>query len=135
MQPADPIVVAYGDAISTMKAKPGSDPTSWTYQAAIHGTAGTAPPLANECRHQSWYFAPWHRMYLYFFERIVRAEVVAAGGPAQWALPFWDYDRAGTNTLPLAFRDPTRADGSPNPLFVANRNPGINSGTPRFPRQ
>jgi tyrosinase len=130
MEPDDPIVIAYGDAITAMQAKPASDPTSWTYQAAIHGThANSPPPLANECRHQSWYFLPWHRMYLYYFERIVRGEVVAAGGPSDWALPFWDYDRDGTRTLPEAFRSPTRPDGSPNPLFVANRRPGINDGT------
>ena len=134
LQPDDPIVIAYGDAITAMKAKASSNPRSWSYQAAIHGTAvGSPPALANECRHQSWYFAPWHRMYLYYFERIVRAEVIAAGGPATWALPFWDYDRSGTNTLPLAFRQSTRPDGSPNPLFVANRNPGINSGAGALP--
>lgn len=130
----DPIVLAYGDAVASMKAKPADDPTSWSYQAAIHGTHEASPPmLANECRHQSWYFAPWHRMYLLYFERIVRAEVRANGGPKDWALPFWDYDRVGTRTLPLAFRQPRRPDGSANPLFVADRNPGINSGAAALP--
>jgi hypothetical protein len=68
-------------------------------------------------------------MYLYYFERIVRAQVVAAGGPSDWALPFWDYDQSGRRALPPAFRDPTRPSGGPNPLFVAARNPGINDGT------
>jgi len=126
----DPIVIAYGDAVARMQARPADDPRSWTYQAAIHGSAvASPPPLANECRHQSWYFLPWHRMYLYYFERIVRAEVEAAGGPQHWALPFWDYDRNGTRTLPPAFRGATRPDGSPNALFVANRRQGINSGS------
>jgi tyrosinase len=119
----DPIVLAYGNAITAMRAKPPTDPTSWTYQAAIHGTYTDPPPvpLADECRHQTWYFAPWHRMYAYFFERIVRAEVVKAGGSADWALPYWDYDTTATNTLPLAFRKPTRPDGSPNPLYIQKR--------------
>ena len=133
LDPEDPVVIAYGDAVAAMKAKPADDPTSWAYQAAIHGSVAPPLPLFNECRHQSWYFLPWHRMYLYFFERIVRAEVLAAGGPSDWALPFWDYDRVGTNRLPRAFRNPTRADGSPNPLFVSSRNPGINSGAAALP--
>jgi tyrosinase len=126
----DPVVVAYADAVAVMMAKPASDPTGWEYQAAIHGTL-SGSPLAqwNQCRHGTWYFVSWHRMYVYYFERIVRAQVVANGGPSTWALPYWNYDGGGDdNTLPLAFRDPTRADGSANPLYVEQRNMGINSG-------
>jgi tyrosinase len=126
----DPVITAYADAVAAMQAKPPSDPTGWAYQAAIHGTHA-ASPLAqwNQCRHGTWFFVSWHRMYLYFFERIVRAQVIANGGPNTWALPYWNYDGGGThNTLPLAFRDPTRADGSPNPLYVARRKSAINAG-------
>jgi tyrosinase len=126
----DPIIIAYGDAVAAMQAKPDSDPTSWAYQAAIHGSLASAPlPLWNQCRHGGWYFVSWHRAYLYYFERIVREQVIANGGPADWALPYWNYDGGGDhNTLPPAFRDPTRPDGSPNPLYVAQRAPGINAG-------
>lgn len=135
LAPDDPIVIAYGDAVAAMRDRPDDDPGSWTYQAAIHGSgAFPAPALANECRHQSWWFLPWHRMYLYYFERIVRAEVMAQGGPADWALPYWDYDRDGTRTLPEAFRNPTRADGSDNPLFTPSRRPGINAATVALPQ-
>jgi tyrosinase len=125
-----PVITAYADAVAAMKAKPANDPTSWAYQAAIHGTYTDPPlPLWNQCRHGSWYFVAWHRMYLYYFERIVRAQVIANGGPPDWALPYWNYDGGGDhNTLPLAFRNPTLANGSPNPLYVADRNPGINAG-------
>jgi tyrosinase len=126
----DPVLTAYGDAVAAMTAKPASDPTSWAYQAAMHGSLSAAPlPLWNQCRHGSWYFVSWHRAYLYYFERIVRAQVVANGGPPDWALPYWNYDGGGNhNTLPLAFRSPTRTDGSVNPLFVTQRNAGVNSG-------
>jgi tyrosinase len=126
----DPILMSYGDAVAAMQAKPSNDPGSWTFQAAIHGTLTGSPRAAwNQCRHGTWYFVSWHRMYLYYFERIVRAQVVANGGQHTWALPYWDYDAGGDgNTLPLAFRRPTRLDGSPNPLYVHRRNPGINSG-------
>jgi hypothetical protein len=50
-----PHVIAYGDAVTAMRARPATDPTSWTRQADIHATATLpAPVLANECRHQSW---------------------------------------------------------------------------------
>ncbi len=126
----DPIITAYGDAVAAMQAKADSDPTSWAFQAAMHGSLSNAPlPQWNQCRHGSWYFVSWHRAYLYYFERIVRAQVVANGGPADWALPYWNYDGGGThNTLPTAFRQPTRADGSANPLHLAQRAVGINAG-------
>jgi Common central domain of tyrosinase len=125
----DPVLTAYADAVAAMQAKPRHDPTSWAFQAAIHGTLSPSPRSAwNQCRHGSWYFASWHRMYLYYFERIVRAQVVANGGSARWALPYWNYDVAGHNALPRAFRHRLRADGSPNPLYVHDRNPGINAG-------
>jgi tyrosinase len=126
----DPIITAYAEAVQAMQAKPANDPTSWAYQAAVHGTYA-ASPLAqwNQCRHGTWYFVSWHRMYLYYFERIVRAQVVANGGPGTWALPYWNYDGGGNhNTLPLAFREATLPDGSANPLYVAQRNTGINAG-------
>lgn len=130
LAPSDPIVTAYAKAVAAMQAKPANQPVSWAYQAAIHGSTAASPPAyANQCRHGTWFFLGWHRMYLYYFERIVRAQVIADGGPANWALPYWNYDGGGNhNTLPTAFRNPTNRDGSRNPLYVANRNPGINAG-------
>jgi hypothetical protein len=119
--PFDPITLAYAKAVQVMQARPASDPTSWTYQGAVHGTLATPPPGANwnECQHRNWFFLPWHRMYLYFFERIVRKAVLDAGGPVDFALPYWNYDRPFTgNSLPPAFRTPTLPDGTANPLFV-----------------
>lgn len=125
----DPIITAYGDAVAAMRAKAATDPTSWTYQAAIHGTHDRSPlPQWNQCRHGTWYFLPWHRLFLYYFERIVRAQVVANGGPSTWALPYWNYEGSNDNALPIAFRQPTRPDGSANPLYIAQRAHGINSG-------
>ncbi|MDR7275546.1 FG-GAP-like repeat-containing protein [Catenuloplanes atrovinosus] len=128
--PWDPITLAYARAIRALQARPGSDPRSWEYQAAIHARAEQTPPgsLWNECQHGSWYFLPWHRAYLYYFEEIVRAEVIAQGGPADWALPYWNYSVPGRAALPPAFRETTMPDGSPNPLFIADRNPAMNDG-------
>jgi tyrosinase len=123
LTPTDPIIKYYAQAVHAMQARSESDPTSWAYQAAIHGRDSTPPlPLWNECRHQGWFFVSWHRAYLYYFERIVRAEVISQGGPNDWALPYWNYDGGGNhNQLPMAFRAARLHDGTPNPLYVAGR--------------
>lgn len=131
----DPVTLAYAKAVAAMQARPISDPTSWAYQAAMHGTYASPPRGAgwNRCQHASWHFLPWHRIYIYWFERIVRAAVIAHGGPHDWALPYWNYSRGfPANTLPPAFRVTALPDGSANPLYVAQRNadppPGVNGG-------
>ncbi|MGW6574151.1 tyrosinase family protein [Streptomyces sp. NPDC054945] len=127
--PEDDLTLAhYAAAVAEMKGRDADDPTSWSYQAAIHGTADTPPkPLWNSCKHGSWFFLSWHRMYLWYFERIVRAAVVELGGPADWALPFWDYDADPSQArIPPAFRD---EEGGANPLF-ADRAHQLNQGAP-----
>jgi tyrosinase len=132
LKPDDPIITSYAKAVAAMQAKPASDKTSWAYQAAIHGSHQSPPkPLWNQCRHGGWFFLSWHRAYLYYFERIVRAEVVKAGGPKGWALPYWNYGGGATdNTLPVPFRARTLADGSANPLFVPGRSLTGSAGLP-----
>jgi tyrosinase len=132
----DPIITGYANAVKRMRERPASQPTSWSYQAAIHGTE-TEPnqPEWNECQHGSWFFLPWHRMFLSFFERIVRAAVIETGGPDDWALPYWNYGEGGEHArLPLPFREPTLLGGAPNPLFVAKRAAGMNNGKGSIPQ-
>lgn len=122
----DPIIMAYAQAVATMMQKDPSDPTSWAFQAALHGTYLNSPPTppANQCQHYSWFFLPWHRMFVYYFEQIVRAQVIAAGGPATWALPYWNYDGGGQdNMLPPAFRDTSSS------LYTSQRPAALNDGT------
>jgi tyrosinase len=115
----DPILNSYRTAITAMKALPASDPLSWEYQRAIHGTTMAGMFAGwNTCEHNSYWFWPWHRMYLYYFERIIRK----MSGDATWALPFWDWSAPTQRQLPPAFR----VNGSP--LFVSNRAAGMNSG-------
>ena len=132
--PWHPEVLAYAKAVKAMQALPDPNPISWRYQAAIHGRANAVPPAGapwNECQHATWYFLPWHRMYLFQFERIVRSFVTAAGGPATWTLPYWDYSSgAPGNALPPAFRAQKLPDNTANPLFVALRRSSVNAGTP-----
>ena len=129
LAPNDSIVRAYADAVNTMWSRPINDPTGWFYQAAIHGTQLTNPLSTwNQCRHGSWYFISWHRMYVYFFEAIVRRVIIEQGGPSDWALPYWDYNNPGQNSLPLAFRKEKLDNGLSNPLYVQERARGINAG-------
>lgn len=143
----DPILLWYAKAIANMQSKQVDEPTAWRYQAAIHDYIIENDPNAQasdnlpsataqrrfwmQCQHNSWFFLPWHRMYLAYFERIVGKTIVDLGGPSDWALPYWNYsDSSDPNAarLPLAFRARTLPDGSVNPLFVDQRNPGCNEG-------
>lgn len=112
--------------IQVMMSKPATDPTSYRFQADIHGTWDTGPAQTswNQCQHGSFYFFSWHRMYLYFFDRILRA---AAGDP-NLVLPYWNWSDPAQRTLPAAFREP--ADTT-NPLFIAppGRPAPLDAGT------
>jgi hypothetical protein len=136
--PFEPITLAYALAVREMQKRKDDDPTGWAYQAAVHACFAPAKvPVdqwRNQCQHHTWFFLPWHRMYLYWWERIVRSVIVtlpnvSAETKKIWALPYWDYDRAEeTRALPPAFRAKTLPDGTSNPLFITQRDPLINSG-------
>jgi tyrosinase len=83
----------------------------------------------NQCQHGSWYFLPWHRGYLIAFEAIVRDAVVKLNGPADWALPYWNYFKPNQDPLPPAFASADWPDGNgDNPLFVEQRYGPGNDG-------
>lgn len=133
----------YAKAVRALKSRPLTDKTSWWFLAAMHGMHPVVwrqfgvlkpttplPPAAiqkrfwNQCQHQSWYFLPWHRGYLAAFEDIVRDAIVNAGGPGDWALPYWNYSdaaRPNARTMPDAFDLAALPDGSNNPLRVDRR--------------
>ncbi len=78
----------------------------------------------NQCQHGSWYFFPWHRGYLMALEAQLRQDIIDLGGPADWALPYWNYfggEDASQYPMPPAFAETALPDGSDNPLFVAMR--------------
>ena len=146
---ADPILW-YARGVAVMKSRGLAQPTSWRFYGAIHGIdpglwthfgyLSALDPMPSDalikrfwrqCQHGSWYFLPWHRGYVLAFEANVRAAVVELGGPADWALPYWNYFKPGQNRLPLAFATPDWPDGKGNnPLFVEPRfGPGP-FGTP-----
>jgi hypothetical protein len=79
------------------------------------------------CEHGTLQFLTWHRMFLYYFERVLQQ---AAKDPAL-RLPYWDY--ASDAKLPAVFRDTTYLDDTgatvANPLRVTARKPALNNGT------
>jgi hypothetical protein len=119
LSPTGPVITALRDGVAEMMSRPSSSPTSWRFQANIHGTFDPPQPAWNRCQHGSFLFLSWHRMYLYWFERILRA----ASGIPDLALPYWRWNVQ--RALPITFRQPANAS---NPLFTPNRAPAINAG-------
>jgi len=143
LAPWDDALVWYAKAIRELQRKPVLNPIGFEYQAAVHdrmrdsGSTGNLPPVSErdafwrQCQHGTWFFLPWHRMYLAYFEQIVASTVERLGGPGGWALPYWnvsDPARPETRTLPCAFREARLPDGSPNPLRIDQRARGVNDG-------
>jgi tyrosinase len=131
----DPTLLWYARGVAAMQKKPITDPTSWRYQAAVHDYTRSTDPLAvkgeampspadqkkfwKQCQHGSWFFLPWHRGYLAQFEQIVRAEIVKLNGPADWALPYWNYsddEQPNARLVRKEFREQNLPDGKPNAL-------------------
>jgi hypothetical protein len=138
----------YATAVKTMMAKAESDPQGWMFQWYIHavrsdrtkaGELARVYPVASPQKtlaQASWstcqahsagtvedYFLPWHRMYVFFLEAIMRNVI----GQPTFALPYWRYTQPAERALASQFRmsgDPTWGS-----LYRSSRNPGTNAGT------
>lgn len=134
---------AYATAIDAMKKLPCTDPRSWYFQGAMHNipprtqmggkidtlcpcygdTCGALASWAN-CPHmkpdaQQLHFLVWHRLYTWYFERVVRK----FSGKKDFAMPYWNYFTESQRTLPENF---IRPDG--NPLYEIGRSRVLMSG-------
>jgi len=127
----DAEIEVFRRGVREMRRRPSSDPTSWIFQANMHGTNDTPAHRAwNQCSHGGYLFLAWHRMYLYFFERILRA----ASEDTRFSLPYWNYEttkRVGADgrnlsRLPIPFLEPRNP--TTNPLFIIERDPYITDG-------
>ena len=142
----------YADAVAKMQALAATTTSSWTWQWYTHfvdgattksneikrlfrSTTSTMGSFANAtwntCQSHSGQnsnnFLPWHRMYLYFMEQIVRQ----VSGRADFGMPYWNYtsdDPALRGVLPLQFRSPT--DPLYASLYRSNRTSLANNGQP-----
>ncbi|KAI3877071.1 hypothetical protein MKW92_025822, partial [Papaver armeniacum] len=83
----------YNKAITIMKSLPYDDPRNFMRQANIHCIYCTGAYNQQNSNsllkiHRSWMFFPWHRMMIYFHERILGSLI----GDETFALPFWNWD-------------------------------------------
>ncbi|VFQ89521.1 unnamed protein product [Cuscuta campestris] len=92
-------------AVELMKALPDDDPRSFLNQAKIHcayccGAYDQAgfPDLELQV-HFSWLFHPFHRCYLYFFERILGKLI----DDPTFAMPFWNWDHPDGMQMPSIY--------------------------------
>ncbi|VVA13309.1 PREDICTED: polyphenol oxidase [Prunus dulcis] len=106
----DPIYLAkYKKAIELMRALPHDDPRSLAQQAEVHcsycnnGYPQVGYPDLKMQVHSCWLFFPFHRWYLYFYEKIM-GELI---GDPTFALPFWNWDAPAGMYIPEIFTDTT----------------------------
>jgi tyrosinase len=142
----------YAKAVAKMKATKDGDPDSWVFQwythsvkgstnkaAAIAATYGPGPSPFKNLAQEMWEtcqahhagddennFLVWHRMYVYYFERIIRD----VSGDNTFTLPYWNYSAPGAvhGVIPPEFT--MKTDPLYKSLYVENRNPGVNAGKP-----
>ncbi|KAK4385203.1 Aureusidin synthase [Sesamum angolense] len=100
-------MVKYRKAVELMKQLPASDPRGFMQQANVHCAycnGGYNQEGYSNVKfevHRSLLFFPFHRWYLYFYERICRKLLQ----DETFALPFWNYDSPSGMEIPAMFND------------------------------
>jgi len=102
---AEDDVELYKKAVALLKAS-----GVWQAQATLH---------SNFCTHGNWFFLPWHRFYLMYFEEVCRHALRQAGESDTFSLPYWNWPDTGRK-IPGIFW------GDGNPLFNSSRSMGPN---------
>jgi len=151
----DKMLRIYAAAVKKMMAKPTTDPLSWTFQWYTHAMpskypkaqtitevfgSGSSPQKA--LAESMWWtcephssgnndaFLPWHRMYVLYFEQIIRE----VSGEPKFTLPFWDYtgpySAAGNNYSVMPKQFLLKDDPVFGSLYRPDRNPNSNAGKP-----
>lgn len=101
-------IARYSKAIALMKALPKDDPHSFTQQAGIHCAYCDSSyqmvgfPDVKVDVHFSWLFFPFHRLYLYFYEKILGKLI----DDPTFALPYWNWDSPPGMPIPAMFANP-----------------------------
>jgi tyrosinase len=142
----------YAKAVKIMMATPATSPLSWTFQwythavptnttksAALNTIFGPGSSPAKSLANSMWdtcqahfsaaqepYFLPWHRMYVCFFEMIIRKVL----NDTTFTLPYWNYSVPAGYALPQPFR--MQNDPLYGPLFRPNRRAPVNAGQPIY---
>jgi len=142
----------YADAVTAMHRRSDGDPLSWVWQHYTHFVNGSTTKAAeisrifgytpsaqsalagemwNTCQSHAGqnanHFLPWHRMYVLFFENIIRE----VSGRPDFTLPYWNYtsnDPALRGVVPRGFRLPD--DPVYGILYRPDRTRLANNGQP-----
>jgi tyrosinase len=72
------MLASYAKGVEAMLKLPADNPQNWFRNAFIH---------LMDCPHGNWWFYVWHRGYLGYLERTIRA----LSGDDNFALPYWDW--------------------------------------------
>ncbi|KAF5766510.1 putative catechol oxidase [Helianthus annuus] len=115
----------YRRAIQAMRDLPEDHPHSFVNQAKIHCAycnggytqVDNGFPDIEIQIHNSWLFFPFHRWYLYFYERILGKLI----NDPTFALPFWKWDEPVGMPIPEMFL-PEVVNGKPNSLYDVYRD-------------
>lgn len=99
----------------------------------FNGITNVTPPDAiaqqvwGQCQHGTPWFFAWHRLYLYYFEKVLQK---AANDPNLF-LPYWDYTDPANLAMPMPYTSCMYFDAQGhvemNALNEARRTPGWNS--------
>jgi tyrosinase len=143
----------YATTVKKMLATAEGDPRGWTFQwythfvkgstnktaelARIYPTPNPWKSLATEmwdtCQAHSGqpedYFLPWHRMFVYFFEQIIRN----VGPDPNFTLPYWNYTQSGATYAVIPPEFTKKDDPTYGSLYIEKRNTGVNTGSPIAP--
>jgi tyrosinase len=129
------------DAVAALQARGPKQSASWNTMAGIHKIRNGDPDFAqvpaliralfSQCHHQDPsgdepLFFLWHRAYVAAMERLMQDAV----GDPSFRLPYWNW--SADPALPEVFRSEFLDPGHTvkNSLYKANRNDGVNSGSP-----
>ncbi|KAH0741241.1 hypothetical protein KY290_034284 [Solanum tuberosum] len=118
-------IAKYNLAISRMKdldEKEPDNPLGFKQQANIHcAYCNDAYRIGGKVLqvHNSWLFFPFHRWYLYFYERILGKLI----DDPTFALPYWNWDN------PKGMRLPPMFDREGTFLYDERRNPQVRNRT------
>src|SRR3954466_3104309 len=72
------MLASYAKGVEAMLKLPADHPQNWFRNAFTHFL---------DCPHGNWWFYVWHRGYIGYFERTIRA----LSGDADFAMPYWDW--------------------------------------------
>ena len=89
------------------------DDRGYAFYAGLHGL-----PLPEYCQHGTLLFLPWHRAYLYFFERALTDALRRARDDQAVAvsLPWWDWTSSSAHTDGLPAGYLAQPEAGDNPL-------------------